>query len=186
MNELRLFQQLITLPSEQAALPPIECWNPPCKGEIDIRIAADGTWYHEGAAIHRLALVRLFASVLWREGEQYFLVTPVEKVQIQVEDAPLLVNSVDFSNKGEIPEIRFTTHVGDQFLLDELHPLRIVHSEQGEPRPYVTVRRNLEALLHRNVFYSLIDHALTCIEAGKTVFYLQSAGYRFDLGELGD
>lgn len=181
MNELSLYKHL----SEQSAsnsLPPVEKWNPKITGDIDIRIAADGTWYHEGTAIQRLELVRLFSSVLWREGDEYFLVTPVEKVRIKVDDAPLLVTDVEFLDHDGMQVVRFRTRVGDWFTLDAQHPLRVETSPEGEPRPYVLVRRNLEALLHRNVFYRLIEHAQERNVQGRCEWFLRSTDTDFVLG----
>lgn len=183
MNELRIYNQLLSECNENA-LPPLEKWNPTVTGDIDIRIAADGAWFHEGAPIQRAALVRLFASVLWHEDGEYFLVTPVEKVRIQVDDAPLVVTQAEFVGEDADQQIFLTTLTGDRFLLDREHPLRVEHTESDEPRPYVRVRRNLDALVHRNVFYLLVDHAFerhtpTCIQ-----MVLRSAQIDFILGEF--
>lgn len=184
MNESRIYNQLNGFISNNS-LPPVEKWNPPVMGEIDIRIASDGTWYHEGDPILRQPLVRLFASVLWREGDNYFLVTPVEKVRIKVDDAPFLVVDVSYLNNADGPVIQFTTLTGELFSLDAQHPLRIVHGEDAEPRPYVRVRRNLEALVHRNVFYSLVNHALESLSGGDELM-VRSAGETFSLGRIED
>lgn len=183
MNELHIYNQLLNQ-GDGRALPPVEKWNPPPSGDIDIRVAVDGTWYYQGTPILRPALVRLFASVLWKEGDDYYLVTPVEKWRIRVDDAPLLVTSAEFVSDETGPSISFTTHTGDHFTLDENHPLRVETGVQGEPRPYVRVRRNLEALIHRNVFYLLIDHAVTRMDCERTVLILQSAGREFLLGSI--
>ncbi len=182
MNELRIYNQL--LGGDTHGIPPVEKWNPPVTGDIDIRIAADGTWYHEGVAIRRAGLMNLFASVLWREGDQYFLVTPVEKVRIQVEDAPLLVTQVEYSGTAELQTIVFSTLTGDRFSLDAEHPLRVEYSSTQEPRPYVRVRRNLDALIHRNVFYSLIEQAIEVPGDQCTRLMLRSEGTDFVLGEF--
>lgn len=181
MNELRIYNQLLS-ESNDRALPPVEQWNPPLTGDIDIRIAADGTWFHEGEPIQRAALVRLFSSVLWREGEQYFLVTPVEKVRIQVDDAPLVVTQLEVEGEDEAQQIFLTTLTGDRFPLDGDHPLRIDYSTGEEPRPYVRVRRNLEALIHRNVFYSLVDLAVEQPISRGVQMVLKSHGVDFVLG----
>lgn len=181
MNELRIYNQLMA-DGDIRELPPVESWNPPVTGDIDIRIAADGTWYHEGEPIKRAALVRLFSSVLWREDDQYFLVTPVEKVRIQVEDAPLVVTQASFEGEGESACIFLTTLTGDRFPLDDDHAIRIDYSQGEEPRPYVRVRRNLDALINRNVFYSLVDHAVERPIKGGVEMVLRSGDTDFVLG----
>jgi hypothetical protein len=182
MNELRIYNQLVA--GDAQGIPPVEKWNPPVTGDIDIRIAADGTWYHEGTAIRRAALMNLFASVLWREDDQYYLVTPVEKVRIQVEDAPLLVTQVEYTGDVESQTIVFATLTGDRFALDAEHPLRVEYSEAQEPRPYVRVRRNLDALIHRNVFYSLVEHAHESPGDQCTRLSVRSRGIDIFLGEF--
>lgn len=142
-------------------LPPVERWNPPLSGDIDIRIARDGTWYHEGGPIERLELVRLFASLLKQERSEYFLVTPVEKWRIRVDDAPFLIIAleVEADAQGE-PRLVFATNTGDPVAAGPEHPLRVeVDRDTGEPAPYLLVRRNLEGLLSRPVYYRLAELA---------------------------
>ncbi len=150
-----LFQTLL---DEQASekRPPVDQWQPERSGSIDIRIARDGTWYHEGSPIQRAAMVKLFSTILRRDGDDYFLVTPVEKLAIEVEDAPF--QAVALTRDGEGPEQRllFTTNVGDHVLADAEHQLN-VQERDGEPSPYVHVRNDLWALLSRNVFYELVE-----------------------------
>jgi hypothetical protein len=139
-------------------LPPLEKWNPPFCGDIDMQIKRDGTWFYEGTPIGRPGLVKLFASILWREGDDYFLVTPVEKVGITVEDAPFV--AVDFENRGESDAqvLQFETNLGDIAIAGPEFPIRVVRDEEtGEPSPYVLIRRNLEALIDRKSFYRLVD-----------------------------
>ena len=141
--------------------PPVERWNPPLSGDIDIRIARDGTWYHEGVAIPRLALVQLFAGLLTREGDDYFLVTPVEKWRIQVEDAPFVLVVLDarIDDRGQ-QQLVFFTNLGDPVIAGPEHPLRVAVDERtGQPAPYLRVRRNLEGLLSRPVYYQLAELA---------------------------
>jgi len=135
---------------------PVHLWNPDFCGDLDMRIARDGTWFYLGTPIGRLPLVKLFSSILKREGDAYFLVTPVEKVGIKVDDVPFI--AVDFE-VSDGPQITFTTNVGDEALLGLDHPLRITHNEKGEPAPYVHVRANLEARIDRKSFYRLVDLA---------------------------
>lgn len=134
-------------------LPPVHLWDPPYCGEIDIVIRRDGTWIHEGTPIGRAALVRLFASILRREGDRHFLVTPVEKVGIVVEDAPFV--AVDFEVAGGV--VTFETNVGDRVPAGPDHPIRVTLAADGEPAPYVEVRRGMEALIDRKSFYRLVE-----------------------------
>ena len=168
-----------TLKSLQASrrLPPVEQWNPPREGRIDIRIRRDGTWLHEGRPFTRMALVRLFATVLRRDRDRYYLVTPVEKLAIEVEDAPFL--AVDFVSRGEDAglEIGFRTDTGDVVFAGPGHAVWIEEGARG-PRPYVHVRAGLNALIARSIYYPLMDLAE---EAGGRL-WLRSGGERFDLG----
>lgn len=137
---------------------PVDLWNPKFCGNLDIRISRDGSWFYEGSKINRISLVKLFSSILKKEGEKYFLVTPSEKIGIKVDVAPFMANSLDFHSQGRTQKISFTTNVGDTFDLDYDHPIRIdYNSKTSEPIPYVTVRRNLEALIDRKSFYRFID-----------------------------
>jgi hypothetical protein len=134
-------------------LPPVHLWNPAHSGEIDIRIATDGAWYHEGGRIGREAMVRLFSTILRKDPDGIYLVTPVEKLKITVEDAPFVAVRVDREGEG----LRFTTNVGDEVVAGAENPIRVEVAEDGEPRPYVHVRRGLEALIARPVFYELVE-----------------------------
>jgi hypothetical protein len=134
-------------------LPPLEKWNPPFCGDLDMQIKRDGTWFYEGTPIGRRELVKLFATILWREGDKYFLVTPVEKVGITVEDAPFIAVDFDAEGEGAGQILRFTTNLDGPD-----NPIRVVRDpETGEPSPYVLIRRNLEALIDRKSFYRLVD-----------------------------
>ena len=136
----------------------VDLWNPEFCGDLDIKITKDGSWYYEGSKINRINLVKLFSSILKKEGKKYFLVTPVEKIGIKVDVAPFVANSLDFVNKGVTQKLSFTTNVGDTFELNYDHPIRIEYnSKTNEPIPFVTVRRNLEALIDRKSFYRFID-----------------------------
>lgn len=138
-------------------LPPVHLWNPPFCGDLDMRIARDGTWFYLGTPIGRKELVRLFSTILRRDGEDYFLVTPVEKVGITVDDAPFVAVDVEAEGHGPDQSLTFATNVGDQVTADADHPIRVVRDENGEPSPYVLVRANLEALIDRKSFYRLVD-----------------------------
>jgi hypothetical protein len=137
---------------------PVHLWNPPFCGDLDIRIARDGTWFYLGTPIGRAGLVKLFSSILKREGDAYFLVTPVEKVGITVDDAPFVAVDFEVAGEGAAQSITFTTQVEDPVTADPDHPIRVLRDpETGEPSPYVEVRAGLEALIDRKSFYRLVD-----------------------------
>jgi len=140
--------------SKSKGLPPVHLWNPPFCGDLDIRIARDGTWFYLGTPIGRPALVKLFSSILKREDGNYYLVTPVEKVGIVVDDAPFV--AVDFNQIDG--DLHFTTQVGDKMVAGPKNPIRVERDIQtGEPSPYILVRDELEALIDRKSFYRLVD-----------------------------
>ncbi|KNX41974.1 hypothetical protein ROTO_14420 [Roseovarius tolerans] len=143
---------------EGRGLPPVQDWNPPFCGDLDMRIARDGTWFYQGTPITRPALVRLFSTILRRDGDDYFLVTPVEKVGITVDDAPFVAVDVEAEGAGQDQNLRFETNVGDHVTAGPDHPIRVERDpETGEPAPYVLVRANLEALIDRKSFYRLVE-----------------------------
>lgn len=146
-------------------LPPVEQWNPTHCGDSDMRIAADGTWFHMGTPIGRLALVKLFSTVLRREADGSFvLVTPVEKLDIEVEDAPFLAVEVTSKGEGRERQLAFRLLTDDIVLAGPENALRLETAADGSPRPYLHVRgpadRPLEALVNRAAFYELADMAL--------------------------
>jgi hypothetical protein len=137
-------------------LPPVHLWNPAHCGEIDIVIKKNGLWFHEGTPIGREALVRLFSTVLRRDPDGIYLVTPVEKMKITVEDAPFVAVRVD--REGEA--LRFLTNVGDVVEAGPENEIRVeMDAATGEPHPYLHVRRGLDALIARPVFYELVELA---------------------------
>ncbi|MDO5529329.1 MAG: DUF1285 domain-containing protein [Paracoccus sp. (in: a-proteobacteria)] len=133
---------------------PVHLWNPPFCGDLDMEIRADGSWFYNGTPIARPALVRLFASVLKCEDGKHFLVTPVEKVGIRVEDAPFIATDAEMGEGA----IRFTTNLGDEVVAGPDHPITVTGSADA-PRPYVTVRGQLRARIDRKTFYRLAEHA---------------------------
>jgi hypothetical protein len=169
-------------------LPPVERWNPAHCGKIDLRIARDGTWFYLGTPIARPALVRLFSTILRREADgSYCLVTPVERAQIVVEDAPFLAVRCQFdqgdASRFEGCDCAFLTNVGDEFCAGMDHPLRIVHDPATqEPRPYVLVRNGLEARIARPVYYELVAHSVDAVIDGAKVFGFWSGGVFHSLG----
>ena len=142
-------------------LPPIDKWNPPDCGDINMRIAIDGTWFYMGTPIGRPALVRLFSTILRREADgRYVLVTPVEKVGLKVDDAPFVAVRVDAEGQGRAQTLHFMTNVGDAVVAGPEHLLRVeFRGAAREPRPYLHVRGKLEALVSRAVFYELVGLA---------------------------
>ncbi|WP_157729930.1 DUF1285 domain-containing protein [Bacterioplanes sanyensis] len=154
--DLSNLQQQIGLQAT-AKQPPLEQWQPELSGDIDIEIHSDGGWWHQGSAFERQDLVRLFASILRREGDEYFLVTPVEKWRIQVEDRPFVVTLIEADADG----IEFVTNVGDSGRIGPEHPLRLSYRQgEAEPLPEVLIRHDLWARLSRNAFYELVEHAV--------------------------
>jgi hypothetical protein len=160
-------------------LPPVEKWNPAHCGDIDIRIARDGSWFHEGTPIARRELVRLFSTILRKDGDDYVLVTPAEKMRIRVEDVPFLAVLV----REEADGLVFTTNVGDETVAGPDNPIRVVTNDTtGEPAPYVHVRRGLEARISRAVFYQLADMAVPGEGAFAGQLGVWSGGVFFPLG----
>ncbi len=132
-------------------------WNPPFCGDIDMVIRRDGSWHYRNSPITRERMVQLFSTVLRKDGDNYFLVTPVEKVGITVEDAPFVATAVVQSQDHGHPSLTFTTNVGDTVTAGADHPLRVrIDGKTGEPTPYIHIRDQLEARIHRNVFYELV------------------------------
>jgi hypothetical protein len=161
---------------------PVDLWNPPFCGDLDMRIAVDGTWLYLGTPIGRRAMVRLFASVLKREGDCYFLVTPVEKVGIKVDDAPFLAVAMEQDGSGQEPTLIFRTNVGDVVRCDAEHALRF-EAEAGTDgiKPYLHVRRDLWALVTRALFFDLVALGETRHYMGREQFGIASAGAFFPM-----
>jgi uncharacterized protein len=173
---------LASLLKEAAAgrkLPPVERWNPSFCGDIDIRIGHDGTWFHQGTPIGRKEIVRLFSTILRKEGDDYFLVTPVEKMRIRVDDAPFTAVLLDRQGEGADQRLIFTTNVGDEVAAGENNPIRVIDG----PAPYIHVRQGLDARISRNVFYQLADIAEPADEPG--IMGVWSEGRFFVLGPAG-
>jgi hypothetical protein len=160
-------------------LPPVELWDPPFCGDIDLQIKADGSWFYNGTVFKRLSLVKLFASVLKKENDSYFLVTPVEKVGIVVEDAPFLITQWQWLD-AEQSRMQVKTNLDDEFILDDSHPLILDKNDNL----YINVRRNLMARVHRNVYYQWVDLAKEERHESGTELCFYSAEQRFVLGVL--
>lgn len=165
--------------AEARRLPPVEKWDPAHCGDSAMRIARDGTWYHEGSPIGRPAMVRLFSTILRREPDGSFvLVTPVEKLAIEVEDAPFIAVELRSEGEGEGRSLAFRLNTGDLVVAGPDHPIRLAEGADG-PHPYVEVRRGLEALVARPVYYELAELALA---EGAEPPGLWSGGAFFPLG----
>ena len=169
-------------PAPKGGPPPVHLWNPPFCGDIDMRIARDGTWFYAGTPIGRPALVRLFASILRLDPEGMMLVTPVEKVRIQVEDAPFLAVEMGVG-EGEHPVLRFRTNVDDWVSVDAEHPLRFAPGEADGLKPYLHVRGGLEALVSRALFLDLVERGEVRHIDGLRMFGVASAGLFFPMAE---
>ena len=172
--------------SSPAGQPPEGEALPSC-GDFDIRIARDGTWFYQGSPIGRKALVKLFASVLRCEADgEYWLVTPVERGRVIVDDAPFTAVELDASGGGSAQVLRFRTNVDDWVEADRDHPIRVSQApESGGPSPYILVRDRLEALIVRAVYYDLVELGVEDGIAGDAAYGVWSGGVFFPLGEAG-
>ncbi|MCP4186880.1 MAG: DUF1285 domain-containing protein [Gammaproteobacteria bacterium] len=152
-------------------------WRPTQTGSIDIRIAADGQWFHEGRVFQRQSLVKLFARVLCKQGEEYFLLTPNEKLKIQVDDAPFVATLVERRQSALV----FTTNLGEHIIVDHKHPLRLeIETQTQIPRPYVHCRDGLDALISRSAFFDLANLAEEHERDGKLYLTINSLDYEFE------
>jgi uncharacterized protein len=164
-------------------LPPVERWDPPFCGDIDMEIRADGTWFYMGTPIGRAPLVRLFSTVLRRDEDgKTYLVTPAEKVGIRVVDAPFLGVELNHSVRDGLTVLTFRTNVGDVVEAGPDHALRFkVHGKNGELKPYLHVRGRLEALISRAVMYDLVALGETVVIDGMAMFAVRSGGVVFPI-----
>jgi len=159
----------------------------PSCGDFDMRIARDGTWFYRGSPIGRKPLVKLFSTVLRREEGEYWLVTPVERGRILVDDSPFVAVEVTVSGEGRDQILTFRTNVDDEIVLDDSHPLRVDHdSASGADVPYVTVRGGLEARILRPVYYHLVELGTFDETDGAEQLGVWSAGRFFPLGRISD
>jgi hypothetical protein len=161
-------------------LPPVHLWNPPYCGDIGLKIGRDGTWYYQNSPIGRAPLVRLFSTVLRKDPDRYVLVTPVEKIAVEVEDAPFLAVELVVGDTGESGRaLRFRTNVDDWVTADADHPLRFDAGPSDGIKPYVKIRGDLWALVRRPLFYELVDLGEVRDVAGTAMFGVASAGQFF-------
>jgi len=173
--------------SNKKSLPPIEKWNPPFCGDIDMTISKSGKWYYMGSEIKRPAMVKLFSGILRLESDNsYYLVTPVEKVRIQVEDAPFVAVAITKEQSAGINTVTFRTNLNDEIILSKENPLSIEIKKNDEPSPYITVRNNLRALISRSVFYELVDLAETIPIDGVPYLAIKSQGEIFKIYKVED
>jgi uncharacterized protein len=160
-------------------LPPVHLWNPPFCGAIDMRIGADGTWFYLGTPIGRMPLVRLFSTILRRDPQRFVLVTPVEMVEIQVDDAPFIAIDMDMVETTAGKALQFRTNVDDVVIADANHPIRFQQEDTGGYRPYVMVRAGLEAKLTRRLYQELVALGETRDVGGHPMFGITTAGAFF-------
>lgn len=180
MDINKLAQQL-----DDQNLPPVDQWNPDYCGDIDMVIKRDGSWHYMGTPIGRQKMVKLFSTVLKKEDDKFFLVTPVEKIGITVEDAPFVAVLMDVHQKNNETALLFTDNVGNQFIAGDEHPIWVeTDPETQEPSPYIRVRKNLDALISRNVFYQLVELATPTEKDGTTELQVSSQGKTFSLGSV--
>ena len=171
--------------SNSKKLPPVNSWNPPFCGDIDMVIRRDGSWHYQGSPIGRERMVRLFSTVLRKDDDDYFLVTPVEKVGITVEDVPFIAIAVEVLDAGQGQTLKFTTNVGDSVVANSEFPLRVeLAPGTQEPAPYIRIRDRLEARIHRNVFYELVHMSQVRTIDGLDWYGVESSGEFFLISPL--
>ena len=198
IDSLSQYIKSVASTREGRAIPPLENWHPEQIADMDVVIKANGEWWHEGGHMTRESLVSLFATILWKEEKdgvtEYFLKTPVQKLRIQVEDAPLLINDVGIVNEGDKRWLEFTTTTGDVVRLDDEHPITLrvydannknetkqLLADEAQIRPYMPVRNGLIALIGRNVFYHLTEIGELTEQGGETILTLQSGSKSYSL-----
>jgi len=165
-------------------LPPVESWEPSIQRDMELRISRDGVWHYLGSPIERLSLVRLLSRVLVREGKEFFLVSPTEKLRIDVEDAPFLAVELECTGSGESQRLVFRTNVDDVVIAGTAHPLRVDEDPvSGEPAPYIKVRDGLWALINRSVYYELVE-LIEPAPVAEHQWGVVSEGCFFKLGSL--
>ena len=168
--------------SHKRSIPPVADWKPKHCGKMDLRVKANGEWWHEGQLIKRQPLLDLFTKVLWKEDGKFYLKTPVEQIEIEVEDEPLLVNEVDQVELEGQTYLQVTTTNQDIVIVDAEHPI-FMREYQGELRPYVHIRFGINALIQRNAFFHLVEYgSLLENEQGEAILSLQSGDLHLQLG----
>ena len=171
--------------SGKKGLPPVDKWNPPFCGDIDLKILRDGRWMYMGTEIKRPAMVRLFSTILRLDSDgEYYLVTPVEKVRIQVEDTPFLIVSMDKLKKENKTSLIFYTSLQDEIILTKKNPISIEVNDKNEPSPYILVRNNFRVLISRSVYYELIEYAQERTIEDKNFLTIESNNEIFKMFEI--
>ena len=181
---LRGLEGLAAAPKRGPA--PVHLWNPPFCGDIDMRIAGDGTWFYNGSPIGRPPLVQLFASILRRDDDRFVLVTPVERVGVRVDDAPFLAVELIVGHANGAPSLTFRTNVEDVVTVDQDHPLRFERGPSAGLKPYVLVRGGLWALVKRALYYDLAALGRTERRSGEEWFGVWSCGVFFPMARAAE
>ena len=183
-NTASILKDILKAQKTSGELPPVEKWNPPLCENVEMQISKDGKWFFMNSLIGREKMIKLFSSVLRLDDDgYYYLVTPVEKIRIEVADKPFVIVTYDKEIIDNQETYFFQTNVGDVVPLNSVHPLRVEFSKAfNEPSPYLLVRKNLEGLISRNVFYQLVQEAK--LNKNSQELYIESAGKRFSLGKI--
>jgi len=170
---------------KKKGIPPVEKWNPPFCGDIDMHILRNGKWTYMGSEIKRPAMIKLFSNIIRLDDDgHYYLVTPVEKVRIKVDDVPFVAVSMNKIKDKGVNCLSFTTNVQDEVTLSKENPIEIVINDNEEPSPYITIRKNLKALISRSVYYDLINMAEEEIIDDKKFLVIKSNNTLFKLYEI--
>jgi len=170
---------------KKKGIPPVEKWNPPFCGDIDMHILRNGKWTYMGSEIKRPAMIKLFSNIIRLDDDgHYYLVTPVEKVRIKVDDVPFVAVSMNRIKDEGVNCLSFTTNVQDEVTLSKENPIEIIINDNDEPSPYITVRKNLKALISRSVYYDLINMAEEEIIEDKKFLVIKSNNTLFKLYEI--
>ena len=170
---------------KKKGIPPVEKWNPPFCGDIDMHILRNGKWTYMGSEIKRPAMIKLFSNIIRLDDDgHYYLVTPVEKVRIKVDDVPFVAVSMNKTEDEGINCLSFTTNVQDEVTLSKENPIEIIINDNDEPSPYITVRKNLKALISRSVYYDLINMAEEEMIDDKKFLVIKSNNTSFKLYEI--
>ena len=168
--------------SHKRSIPPLDQWHPKHCGAMDLKVKANGEWWHEGQLIKRQSMIDLFSTVLWKEGGKFYLKTPVEQIEIEVEDEPLFVNSVEQIQLEGLHYIQLSTTTQDVVIVDQEHPI-FMREFDGELRPYVHVRFGINALIQRASFFHLIEMGeLMENQQGESILLLKSGNFNLQLG----
>ena len=168
--------------SHKRSIPPLDQWHPKHCGAMDLKVKANGEWWHEGQLIKRQSLIDLFSTVLWKDDEKFYLKTPVEQIEIEVEDEPLFVNSVEQIQLEGLNYIQLSTTTQDVVIVDQEHPI-FMREFDGELRPYVHVRFGINALIQRASFFHLIEMGeLMENQQGESILLLKSGNFNLQLG----